>query len=90
MRAIARWACAAWGWFERLRLPGWLGALIGGAAGLATGWLIAASMRAHAIFTERYQDLTASAVLLALWLAIGIVAGLAVLAPLDEASLDEG
>ena len=71
-------------WLRELRLEAWPAALIGGAGGLIVGWRIVESMRRHAVFTQPYQDITAGAALLALWLCIGVIAGLAVLAPLDE------
>lgn len=68
-------------WATALRLRPRRAALVGGGAGLLVGLLLALNMRSHAVFTERFQDLTAGAALLVLWTAIGLVAGLTVLAP---------
>lgn len=74
-----------------LRLPPWLGALIGGGAGLVVGLAVTLSMRRHQVFSEPYQDLTAGAALVALWLCIGVTSGLAVLSPEEgEAGPPEG
>src|SRR5262245_56035130 len=72
-------------WFARLVLPARWVALAGGTAGGAVGLAMVRSMWRHAIFTGPHQNLTAGAGLLALWLCIGVVAGLAVLAPFPAA-----
>ena len=76
-------------WFVRLRLAGWQAALVGGAAGLLVGGLIAYSMTSTAVFTGPYQALTAGAALVGLWLVIGLIAGLTVLAPLPTEPPDD-
>jgi ABC-type lipoprotein release transport system permease subunit len=68
-------------WLRTATLPPWPAALVGALAGLAVGLAITINMRRHAVFTEPYQDLTAGAALMVLWLCIGAVAGLAVLSP---------
>ena len=68
---------------RELRLRPRPAALIGALAGVLVGLAIVNSMRRHQVFTEPYQDLTAGAVLVVLWLCIGTIAGLAVLSPED-------
>jgi hypothetical protein len=66
-----------------LRLHPLLAALLGAAGGLLVGGAMTLGMVRNATFTGPHQDVTAGAILLALWLAIGLIAGLAVLSPLD-------
>lgn len=67
-----------------LRLSPRVAALVGGGAGALMGLVIALSMERRAAFTGPHQGLTAGAALVALWLCIGVVAGLTVLAPDDD------
>lgn len=64
-------------------------AALGGGAGLVVGLMLALSMRRHAFFTSFDQPYTAGALLVLIWTAIGIVAGLAVLAPAAPEPADD-
>jgi hypothetical protein len=68
-----------------LRLPPWPAALTGAGAGALAGLAMVKTMVDHQVFTQPHQDVTAGALLLLIWIAIGAVSGLAVLAPEDEA-----
>jgi hypothetical protein len=76
-------------WFAALSLPARWAALVGAAGGGVVGLWMVRSMWRHAVFTGPQQNLTAGAVLLALWLCIGAIGGLTVLAPLGETMNDE-
>lgn len=76
-------------WLNVVRLSPRAAALLGGGAGAVVGLAVALSMRRHAVFSQPYQDVTAGAALVVLWLCIGVVAGLTVLSP-DDGVPDEG
>lgn len=82
---VGVWCARLTGRIRALRLRPLPAALVGGVGGLAGGGLIALDMVRSATFTGPHQDVTASAVILALWLAIGAIAGLTVLSPEDDA-----
>ncbi len=71
-------------WARALQLAPLPAALVGGGAGLLVGAAMAITMRASQVISARYQDWIAAAGLLILWGLIGLVAGLTVLAPLNE------
>lgn len=71
-------------WMERLVLPAWQGALVGGLAGLGVGYVISRSMWRHQFFTQPYQPWIAGVVLTLMWIAIGAFSGLTVLSPDDD------
>ena len=77
-------------WFRALYLRPWPAALLGGAAGLVVGLAISISMARHATFTGPHQNLTAGAAVTALWVLIGVVAGLTVLSPVDDQAAGGG
>ena len=68
---------------RELRLRPRPAAVVGALAGVLVGLAVVNSMRRHQVFTEPYQDLTAGAALLVLWVCIGTIAGLSVLSPED-------
>lgn len=74
-------------WEKRIRdtrlrpLPA---ALTGAAGGLLVGGAMTLGMVRNATFTGPHQGVTAGSILIALWLVIGVVAGLTVLSPMDE------
>ena len=68
-----------------LRLHPLQAALVGAAGGLLVGGAMTLGMVRNATFTGPYQGQTAGAILIAIWLVIGIVAGLTMLAPEDAA-----
>lgn len=70
-------------WFRNLCLSPLPAALIGAAAGLLVGLAITVSMVQHAVFTGKHQDVTAGVAVTALWVVIGLIAGLTVLSPSD-------
>lgn len=68
-----------------LRLPPWLAALLGTAAGALVGLVMAKNMVDHQVFTQPHQDVIAGTLLFLIWTAIGAVSGLTVLAPEEDA-----
>ncbi len=68
-------------WFRALRLAPRRGALIGGGAGALVGLAMTVTMLGHQVFTQRFQEPVAGALLVVVWTAIGIVSGLTVLSP---------
>lgn len=81
--AIGRRLAALDAWLRALRLPPWPAALVGAGAGALVGLVMVKNMVDHQVFTQPHQDVTAGALVLLIWTAIGAVSGLTVLAPED-------
>ncbi|MER3419905.1 MAG: hypothetical protein C4290_04970 [Chloroflexota bacterium] len=82
---IGRRLAALYAWLCALRLPPWPATLLGAGVGALVGLAMVKTMVDHQVFTQPHQDVTAGALVLLIWTAIGAVSGLTVLAPEDEA-----
>jgi hypothetical protein len=84
LRAARAGAAGAYAWFRDLHLRPGPAALLGAGAGALVGGAITAGMVRRATFTGPHQGATAGAILVAIWILIGIVGGLTVLSPVDD------